>query len=77
MNYRCLGARARLEVVTAKRSPLPPGEEQRRARVRPHVDRARRVAAMLDRWEAEAAGSDGDEPAWDVGEIARIAVRAP
>ncbi len=77
VNYPRLGARARLDIVTAKRSPLPPGEEQRRARVLPHVDRARRVAAMLDRGEAEAAGGEGDEPAWDVGEIARIAVRTP
>jgi hypothetical protein len=60
--------------MTAKRSPVQT-EEQRRARVLPHVDRARRIAAMLDRWEQDA-GID-DEPDWEANDVERVALRAP
>jgi hypothetical protein len=51
-----------------------PLEEARRARVLTHVDQAKRVAAMLDRWSAEDVS---DEPDWDVADIAPIALRIP
>lgn len=59
--------------MTAKRSTSS-GEEARRARVLPHVDRAKRIAAMLDRWEAEDVS---DEPDWDVHDVGRVALRTP
>ena len=41
-------------------------EDARRARVLPQVDRARRIVAMLDRWDVEEVA---DEPDWDVTAI--------
>ena len=59
--------------MTARRTTLTP-EENARARVLPQVDRAKRIAAMLERWIAEDAA---DEPEWDVGDLARVALRSP
>jgi hypothetical protein len=59
--------------MTAKHS-VRSAEEARRARVLPHVDRARRIAAMLDRWDAEDVS---DEPDWDVLDVGRVSLRAP
>jgi hypothetical protein len=53
-------------------SSTPPGDA-RRARVLPQIDRAQRVAAMLDRWEREEIV---DEPDWDVDDVERLALRA-
>jgi len=58
--------------VTPRRSN--PAESALSARVLPLADRAQRVASMLDRWEAEPVD---DEPAWDVEELERIALRKP
>jgi hypothetical protein len=52
-------------------SSVPPGDA-RRARVLPQVDRAQRVAAMLDRWEHEEVV---DEPDWDVNDVERLGLR--
>jgi hypothetical protein len=52
-------------------SSVPPGDA-RRARVLPQVDRAQRVAAMLDRWEREEIV---DEPDWDVDDVERLGLR--
>lgn len=52
-------------------SSVPPGDALR-ARVLPQIDRAQRVAAMLDRWEREAVV---DEPDWDVDDVDRLALR--
>jgi hypothetical protein len=60
--------------MSSKPSAAEKAEEQRRARILPHVDRASRVAAMLDRWAAEDA--DG-EPEWDVSTVERVGVRSP
>ena len=38
----------------------------------PEIDRAQRVAAMLDRWERENAT---DEPDWDVDDVERLGLR--
>jgi hypothetical protein len=40
----------------------------------PHVDRAQRIAAMLDRWESEGAT---DEPDWEVDDVEPLATRSP
>jgi acetoacetate decarboxylase len=48
-------------------------EDARRARVLPRVDRASRVAEMLDRWEAEDVS---DEPEWSVAAIGSLNLRA-
>ena len=58
--------------MTPRRSN--PAESALSARVRPLADRAQRVASMLDRWEAEPVD---DEPAGDVEELERIALRKP
>jgi hypothetical protein len=42
--------------------------------VLPKVDRAQRIGAMLDRWEAEDVA---DEPDWDVTAIEPLKLRAP
>jgi hypothetical protein len=52
-------------------SRTPPGDA-RRARVLPQVDRAQRVAAMLDRWEHEEVA---DEPDWDVDDVEPLGLR--
>ena len=55
------------------RQPAAPApEETRPTRVVSVVERANRVAAMLDRWAAEDAG---DEPDWDIDDAGRIALR--
>ena len=38
----------------------------------PQIDRAQRVAAMLDRWEREEIV---DEPDWDVDDVEGLALR--
>jgi hypothetical protein len=60
--------------MSTKPSAAEKAEEQRRARILPHVDRASRIAAMLDRWEAEDV--DG-EPEWDAFDVERVGVRTP
>jgi hypothetical protein len=40
----------------------------------PLVDRAKRIAAMLDRWENE---EPANEPDWEVDDLEPLAVRAP
>src|SRR5690349_9537447 len=45
-----------------------------RARVLPQVDRTQRLAAMLDRWDAEDIA---DEPDWDVSDLEPLAMRPP
>jgi hypothetical protein len=45
-----------------------------RARVLPQVDRTQRLAAMLDRWDAEDAG---DEPDWDASDLEPLVMRSP
>jgi len=51
----------------------PPSDAQR-AHVLPQIDRAQRIAAMLDRWEREEIV---DEPDWDVDDVDRLALRTP
>jgi hypothetical protein len=41
--------------------------------VLPQIDRAHRVAAMLDRWEREEVV---DEPDWDVDSVEPLALRS-
>jgi len=53
--------------VTSPARPRPTGEPDDEA-----LDRARRVATMLDRWAAEDVSSD---PEWDVEQIAPLVVR--
>jgi hypothetical protein len=48
-------------------------EDARRARVLPQVDCARRIVAMLNRWEAEDIA---DEPDWDVAVIEPLKLRS-
>jgi len=65
---------ATLEAVAPRSSnpsSVPPGDA-RRARVLPQIDRAQRLAAMLDRWEREEIV---DEPDWDVDDIEGLALR--
>jgi|HubBroStandDraft_4_1064222.scaffolds.fasta_scaffold87065_3 hypothetical protein len=54
-------------------SSAPPGDAQR-AHVLPQIDRAQRIAAMLDRWESEEIV---DEPDWDVDDVDRLTLRPP
>lgn len=51
----------------------PPGDAQR-THVLPQIDRAQRIAAMLDRWEREEIV---DEPDWDVDNADRLTLRTP
>jgi hypothetical protein len=39
----------------------------------PQVDRAKRVATMLDRWSAEDVT---DEPDWEVSDVGPLALRS-
>ncbi len=45
-----------------------------RARVLSAVDRTQRIAAMLDRWEAQDLG---DEPDWGISDLEHLAMRSP
>ncbi|WP_394833127.1 hypothetical protein LVJ94_42165 [Pendulispora rubella] len=53
----------------SKTAKVPSDEETRVVSV---VDRTKRIASMLDRWEAEDVS---DEPDWDVDEVGRIQLR--
>jgi hypothetical protein len=63
--------------MSTKRASAETTEQQRRARLLPHVDRAKRIAAMLDRWDAEDVNVGDDEPEWDVGDVERVSIRPP
>jgi hypothetical protein len=61
--------------MTARRftPPETTPAEARRARVLPQVDRAQRIAAMLERWETEDVA---DEPDWDVATVESLRLRS-
>jgi hypothetical protein len=65
--FFCMSARALTPAAT-------PSDAARRARVLALVDHAKRIAAMLDRWDAEDVS---DEPDWDVTDIEPVALRIP
>jgi hypothetical protein len=44
-----------------------------RVRVLPQVDRTQRLAAMMDRWDAEDVAG---EPDWDVSDLEPLALRS-
>lgn len=63
--------------MTARSSnpaPSPGPEEARLARVAPHVARARRIGAMLERWAEEDVA---DEPEWSVDDVPPVGLRPP
>jgi hypothetical protein len=48
--------------------------EAHRARVLQQIDRAQRIAAMLDRWESDDVADEPDWD-WDVNVVERLALR--
>ncbi len=60
--------------MSVSRPPSPTNRFPRAgARVSAQVDRAQRVAKMLDRWDAEDVE---DEPEWEVEDAQRITLRS-
>jgi hypothetical protein len=59
--------------VTPRRSNTV-AENALKASVLPLVDRTKRIASMLDRWETEDVA---DEPEWDISDIEPVALRTP
>jgi hypothetical protein len=59
--------------VSPRRSNPAASSAEIRARVLPQIDRAQRVATMLDRWAAEDAS---DEPDWDVSDLEPLSLRS-
>lgn len=67
----------RYDIAMSPRSSAPTAavpEAGLRARVLSAVDRTQRIAAMLDRWEAQELG---DEPDWEIGDLEPLAMRSP
>lgn len=58
--------------MVSRSSPPSANDESRLTRLVPQIDRAQRIAAMLDRWKSEDLG---DEPDWEVDDIEPLAMR--